>query len=253
MRDVDPSIATVVCGSSFTRMPEYTRWDPEVLGYLGGVADCVSLYAPRKIVLTTRPHLSLQAALPIGISRTSTPSVAACRHSSGAASATGFASGGAGQFAPHMNEEVYNLEGTLVVADFPNSFIRNADLVRIANLAQAVSVLAPVMTRGDELLVQSIHHAFRRFSSRRDGVSLKVAQQGPNHRTKPLGEVPLVDASVLQPEGLRHVFVVSRSTKERASSNFHPRCCSPCRCAADPEHVNRHVIAALRTSTHTNS
>ena len=37
----------------------------------------------------------------------------------------------------------------LVVAGFLNSFIRHADIVKIANLAQIVNVIAPILTRGD--------------------------------------------------------------------------------------------------------
>ena len=57
-----------------------------------------------------------------------------------------------------MIEEVYNLEDALVVAGFLNSFLRHADVVKIANLAQIVNVIAPLLTDGDRLLVQSIFH-----------------------------------------------------------------------------------------------
>ena len=65
--------------------------------------------------------------------------------------------------------EVYNLEDALVVAGFLMSFIRHADSVKIANLAQLVNVIAPILTRGDECLQQSIYHAFRLFSTRKGG------------------------------------------------------------------------------------
>ncbi len=53
---------------------------------------------------------------------------------------------GHGTVAPHLIEEVYNLEDALVVAGFLNSFIRHADVVKIANLAQVVNVIAPLLT-----------------------------------------------------------------------------------------------------------
>ena len=76
-------------------------------------------------------------------------------------------------------EEVYNLEDALVVAGFLNSFIRHADSVKIANLAQMVNVIAPILTRGDELLKQSIFYAFEMYSKRRGGTSLRPAVDGP--------------------------------------------------------------------------
>ena len=40
--------------------------------------------------------------------------------------------------------------------------------MKIANLAQIVNVIAPILTRGDDLLIQSIYHPFRMFSDRRN-------------------------------------------------------------------------------------
>ena len=94
---------------------------------------------------------------------------------------------GAGKFAPHLVEEVYNLEDALVVAGFLHSFIRHADVVKIANLAQIVNVIAPLLTRGDELLVQSIFYPFAMFSNRRTGTSLNVALDGPAYESKEQG------------------------------------------------------------------
>lgn len=51
---------------------------------------------------------------------------------------------GRGQFAPHLIEEEYNLADALVVAGFLNSFIRHADVIKIANLAQIVNAIAPI-------------------------------------------------------------------------------------------------------------
>ena len=36
------------------------------------------------------------------------------------------------------------------------SFIRNADVVKVANLAQIANVIAPVLTKDDKLLRQTI-------------------------------------------------------------------------------------------------
>ena len=42
---------------------------------------------------------------------------------------------GEGRVAPHIIEEVYNLEDALVVAGFLNSFVRHADVLKVANIA----------------------------------------------------------------------------------------------------------------------
>ena len=44
-------------------------------------------------------------------------------------------------------EEHYNLEDALVVATFLNSFVNHAHIVKIANMAQLVNVIAPIFTQ----------------------------------------------------------------------------------------------------------
>jgi alpha-N-arabinofuranosidase len=123
---------------------------------------------------------------------------------------------GEGRRAPHLIEEVYNLEDALVVALFLNSFVRHADVVKIANLAQVVNVIAPVLTRGNELLRQSIFYAFLLYAKRREGVSLRPAVEGPSYEGRRNGRVHTVDASAVWNEPLLHVFLVNRSLSEAA-------------------------------------
>ena len=52
---------------------------------------------------------------------------------------------GEGKHAPHLIEEVYNLEDALIAAGFLNSFIRHADVLKIANIAQIANVIAPIL------------------------------------------------------------------------------------------------------------
>jgi len=120
--------------------------------------------------------------------------------------------------APHLIEEVYNLEDALVVGGFLHSFLRHADVLKIANIAQIVNIIAPLLTRGDEMLVQTIFYPFEMFSKRRAGVSLRPAVRGPTYEGKTNGVVPFVDASaVLDAAGRRlHVFATNRSLDQKA-------------------------------------
>ena len=52
----------------------------------------------------------------------------------------------------HLVEEIGDLQDALVCAQFLMSFIRNADVVKVANLAQIANVIAPVLTKDDRLL-----------------------------------------------------------------------------------------------------
>ena len=51
-------------------------------------------------------------------------------------------------------EEIYNLEDALVVAQWLNVFLRKADVLKVACIAQIVNVIAPMLTKGDDLLKQ---------------------------------------------------------------------------------------------------
>jgi alpha-N-arabinofuranosidase len=57
--------------------------------------------------------------------------------------------------APHLLEEVYNLEDALLVGGFINTLLRNSDRVRVGCLAQLVNVIAPLVTNDSGVLRQS--------------------------------------------------------------------------------------------------
>jgi alpha-N-arabinofuranosidase len=103
-----------------------------------------------------------------------------------------------------------------VVAGFLNSFIRHADVVKIANLAQIVNVIAPIHTRGDELLLHTIYYPFAMVAARRDGVALQPVVKGPVYTSRSYGDVNTVDASAILGDGVLHVFLVNRSLDEVA-------------------------------------
>lgn len=54
------------------------------------------------------------------------------------------------------HEEIYNVSDMLGVATWLNVFLRHADIVEIACLAQSVNVIAPIYTRDGDLMRQTI-------------------------------------------------------------------------------------------------
>jgi hypothetical protein len=58
-------------------------------------------------------------------------------------------------------EEIYNFEDALAMGMFFNTFFRNADIVKMANLAQMVNVIAPIMTNEKGLFLQPIYFRSR--------------------------------------------------------------------------------------------
>ena len=228
MKDVDSRIELVVCGSSGVSMPTYMEWDRQVLEYLGDFVDYISLH---RYVGNREQDTPDYLAITNSIDRQIEDIDAVCRfvqakrHSRKRAYLCfdewnvwykNMQMNGEGKFAPHLIEEVYNLEDALVVAGFLHSFIRHADVVKIANVAQIVNVIAPILTRGHESLIQSIFYPFEMFSRRRDGISLRPVVTGPSYEGKTNGITQYIDASAILQERQLHIFITNRHVDEAA-------------------------------------
>lgn len=223
MKDLDPSVELVACGSSSITLPTYLEWDRVVLEHVGEYADYISIH---RYVGNDDKDTPAYLAVTESIDRQIEDTDALCRYVAARKKLKKRAyicfdewnvwyrerSGdGRGVFAPHLLEEVYNVEDMLVAAGFLMSFIRHADSVKIANIAQIVNVIAPVVTRGNELLLQTIYWPFEMMTRRRDGVALRVALDGPVYSTKTYGDVSVVDSAAIQNGDKLHVFATNRS------------------------------------------
>jgi alpha-L-arabinofuranosidase len=62
-------------------------------------------------------------------------------------------------------EEKYDLQDALAVATFLNSLIRNAHVVKMANIAQLVNVIAPMMITNDKLWKQTTYYPLQLFAT----------------------------------------------------------------------------------------
>jgi alpha-N-arabinofuranosidase len=92
-------------------------------------------------------------------------------------------------------EEHYNLEDALVVAGFLNSLVNHADVVKIANLAQLVNVIAPIFTDEKGLFLQTIYFPLQLFAAHVKGTSLDVLVTSPSYDSKRFNKIPYIDAS----------------------------------------------------------
>jgi len=228
MKGADTSIELVACGSCTTRLPTYMEWDRQVLEHIGDLADYVSLH---RYVGNPDDDTPDYLAITNSIDRQIEEMDAVCRfvqakHRSKKRAYLCFdewnvwyknrQTDGEGKFAPHLIEEVYNLEDALVVAGFLQSFIRHADVVKIANIAQIVNIIAPLLTRGDETLVQSIFYPFEMMSKRRNGISMRVVVDGPSYESAHNGCASYIDASAILEGSTLNVFLTNRSVDESA-------------------------------------
>jgi alpha-N-arabinofuranosidase len=92
-------------------------------------------------------------------------------------------------------EERYNLEDALVIATFLNSFLNHAHIVKIANMAQLVNVIAPIFTNEKGLFLQTIWYPLALFANNARGKSLELYVNCPTYESKRFGPVGYLDTS----------------------------------------------------------
>lgn len=128
-------------------------------------------------------------------------------------------------------EERYNLEDALVIAGFLNAFVRNADVVKMANMAQLVNVIAPVFTSEDGMFRQTIYFPLQLFANNVYGTSLNVFVDCKTYNTNKfflgLGEtttqqsnVPYLDVSATYKDGELTLCVVNRNKDEAIATDI---------------------------------
>lgn len=110
-------------------------------------------------------------------------------------------------------EEVYNFEDALAMGLFFNSFFRHADVVKMANLAQMVNVIAPIMTSEQGLFLQTIYFPIAEYGRQRGNVALDVWSDSPTYRIDQRPPLGYLDVSATwNPEsGELYLNVLNRS------------------------------------------
>ncbi|KIJ37509.1 glycoside hydrolase family 51 protein [Sphaerobolus stellatus SS14] len=77
-------------------------------------------------------------------------------------------------------EEHYDLSDALAVAAWLNVFVRKADIVKIACIAQSVNVISPIITSPEGLYRQTTYFPLHLFSNLMRGSSLDVLVTTPS-------------------------------------------------------------------------
>ena len=214
MRYVDPSLKLIACGSSGPFMPTYLEWDREVLEQCYDYVDGLSLH--RYFGNNARDsggESSKFVALNLMMERQIAQSAAVCDLVQGRKrspkklwlsfdewnvwyrTTKGDAVDGHRKEAPHLLEEVYNLEDALLVGGMVNTLLRNADRVKIACLAQLVNVIAPIMTNGSGLLRQTIYYPYSWGLEYAKGAILNLLVESSTYEVEGLDQVAHLDAA----------------------------------------------------------
>lgn len=232
MRLHDDTVELALCGSSSSLMPTYPEWDRIGLELCWDLVQYHSMhYYANNLADDTPSYLSLSAEFEDYVDTVA----AVLRYVKAKtrskhdvylswdewnvwykARENSDRRGGWAE-APHLIEEVYNLEDALVVAQWLNVFLRRADVLKIACIAQIVNVIAPILTTRDKVLKQTTFYPLIMFSQMASGNSLDLLVDAPRYETKQFGDMPLLDVSASYDEaaGKHSIFVVNRSLTER--------------------------------------
>ncbi|MGA2648833.1 MAG: alpha-L-arabinofuranosidase C-terminal domain-containing protein, partial [Candidatus Sulfotelmatobacter sp.] len=229
--DPDPTLQLVACGSSGPLMPTYLEWDREVLEQCYQYVDALSLHRyVGNSQEDTGGDSSKYMAINLTMDRQIAETVAVCDLVRGRKRSPkklwlsfdewnvwyrargGDADNGHEQEAPHLLEEVYNLEDALVVGGIVNTLLRNADRVKLACLAQLVNVIAPIMTNANGLFRQTIYYPYSWGLQMARGAVLNVLSESPTYEVKGIGQVPYLDVTATfdKETGKTSLFILNR-------------------------------------------
>ena len=118
---------------------------------------------------------------------------------------------------PHLLEDHYTFEDALLAGLMLITFLRHADRIRIACLAQLVNVIAPIMTEDDGgAWRQTIFYPFLHTSRYGRGTAMHGILNSERHDTSSHCDVTDADAAVVYNEekGEVAVFAVNRNVSE---------------------------------------
>ncbi|HEU5235079.1 MAG TPA: alpha-N-arabinofuranosidase [Terriglobales bacterium] len=205
IRVIDPNVKLIACGSSGPFMPTYLEWDQQVLDACYELADGISLHRYWGNNEETGGNSETYLAMNLAMDRQIEEIAAVCELVRGRKrtnktlflsfdewnvwyrARTGDAVNGRGKPAPHLLEEVYNLEDALVVGGLLNSLVRHSDRVRVACLAQLVNVIAPLMTNANGVLKQTIYYPYSWALQHARGRAVHIVPEGPAYEVAQLG------------------------------------------------------------------
>jgi len=203
MRVIDPLVKLIACGSSGPFMPTYLEWDQQTLEQCYDEVDAISLHRYFGNDDETGGDTTRYLAMNLDMDRQIQEIVDVCDLVRGRKRSnktlwlsfdewnvwyrarSGKAVDGERQVAPHLLEEIYNLEDALLVGGLLNTLIRRSDRVRVACLAQLVNVIAPIMTNQDGLFRQTIYYPFAWALQYARGNALELAVASPAYEFTP--------------------------------------------------------------------
>ncbi len=235
MKQVDPSIELVACGSSGRGMDTFAEWEATVLDYTYEHVDYISLhayYGNRDNDLANYLAQSVDMDLFIESVISICDYVKAKKKSDKTINLSfdewnvWFHSNDADKeiepwsVAPPQLEDIYTFEDALVVGLLLITLLKHADRVKMACMAQLVNVIAPIMTsEGGDAWKQTIFYPYFHASKYGRGTVLRSVISSPVYDCKDFKNVSLLDSVTVLSEDEKEltIFAVNRDQEEDLS------------------------------------
>ncbi len=234
MKWVDPTIEVVACGSSHHGMPTYGAWEYEMLMECYENVDYVSLHRYYDNARNNTPDFLARS---MDLDDFIREVVSICDAVGGRKHARKKLNLSFDEWnvwyhsheqdkeiwkrdkwnrALPLLEDIYNFEDALLAGSILITFLRNADRVKVACLAQLVNVIAPIMTRnGGGAWAQTIYYPLMHASAFGRGTALRPVISGPVYDCTDYEKVPVMDAAAtLAEDGSVTIFAINRDLRE---------------------------------------
>ncbi|WP_420365248.1 alpha-L-arabinofuranosidase C-terminal domain-containing protein [Curtobacterium sp. L3-7] len=233
MRQIQPDLELVICGSSGASMPTFGEWERTVLEHAYDDVDYISAHAyyeegddlatflasgvnmDRFIDTVTtaadhvQAHKKSDKRIDISFDEWNVWSISKWNEMQKEFTLDEW------PVAPRLLEDVYTVADAVVVGGLLISLLRHADRVASASIAQLVNVIGPIMTEpGGEAWRQTTFFPFSLTSRLAHGTSLQVIASGDTVDGGTYGQVPVVDSAATIEDGKAAVFLVNRHPSE---------------------------------------
>jgi alpha-N-arabinofuranosidase len=245
MRQIDPSIQLVSCGSSNLDMPTFPQWEATTLEHTYDYVDYVSMHQYYgnssgdtqdflasaddmdrfiRTVISTCDFVQAKKRgskkLNISFDEWNVWFHTQNQDNDEMANRPW-------QVAPRLLEDHYTFEDALLVGGMLITLLRHADRVKMACLAQLVNVIAPIMTEpnGGPVWKQTIYYPFLLASKYGRGSALLPLVNSPKVKTSRHGEIDAVTAVAVFNEEKREltVFAANRDLEKDVPLSIHLR------------------------------
>jgi alpha-N-arabinofuranosidase len=238
MKLLDPDIKLVSCGSSHTLMDTFPEWEAETLSHTYDAVDYVSLH---QYFENAENDTANFLARSLETDRFIKTVIAVCDYVKAKKRSkknimlsfdewnVWFHSkehddcemkDRPWQTAPKLLEDIYTHEDALVIGCMLITFLKYADRLKMACMAQLVNVIAPIMTEvGGGVCRQTIFYPFYHASKYGRGIALMPIVASPRYDSKDFTDVPYLEAIAVINEEAEEltVFAVNRNLEEALS------------------------------------